>query len=79
MKKLKRLAVQNFSRLSREEMAAVEGRDGSWVDVCSSDTYGQLCLIETLYVGGHMAVVLGTCALRTMPMQGTLVSYYACV
>lgn len=79
MKKLKRLAVHDFSRLSREEMAAVEGRDGSWVDVCSSKTYGQPCLIETLYVGGHMAVVLGTCALRTMSIQGSFVSYYACV
>ncbi len=77
MKKLKRLVIQDFSRLSREEMAAVEGRDGSWVDVCTSS--GQTCLIKMTYVEGHQAPLLGTCYLRTMSTPAGIISYYDCI
>jgi len=77
MKKLKRLVVQDFSRLSREEMVSIEGKDGSWVDVCTSK--GQTCLLKMTYVEGHQAPLLGTCQLRTMPTPAGYISYYVCM
>lgn len=76
MKKIRRFNLQNSSFLSREEMAAIEGSDGSWVDVCTS--YGQTCVLKTVYVDGDPAFVFGTCKKRSMNTPAGLIFYYSC-
>ncbi len=77
MKKLRRFVTHDFTSLSHEEMVAVEGKDGSWVDVCTSE--GQTCLLKMTIVEGHQAPLLGTCRLRTMTTPAGVISYYACM
>lgn len=76
MKKLKKFVMQDFTRLSRDEMATIEGKDGSWVDVCQQE--GQTCLIKFAQIDGHQAVVLGTCHLHSSPSPTGYIPYYAC-
>lgn len=76
MKKLKKFVMQDFTRLSRDEMATIEGKDGSWVDVCKYD--GQTCLLKFAQIEGHQAAVLGICHLHSAPSPIGYISYYAC-
>lgn len=76
MKKLKKFVLHDSIRLSREEMASVEGMDICLVDYCTAKD--QLCIYSQSYENGHTTIVVGTCHERTENVHGTVVTVLVC-
>lgn len=76
MKKLKKFVLHDAVRLSREEMASIEGMDLCIVDVCTQ--VNQLCIYSQEYVDGHSVITVGTCHMHTKNVDGQVITTWSC-